>query len=220
MKKYLIFVVVMLMVSCHPSPEKKAEKLAKDVVLSRLYIPESYESVDTAIDSVYVSIYTDITALQLLDDYNKLISDQEDLRLKHNRSKDKYNMARSSVALYSYPYDAWSREQLKQAQEKLEEYQQEMNTNLSQLNDIENKIIAKRTAIKQRAHEIENGKFLGWSIVHIFRCANNLGVKSVSAMLIIADENIDNVLLIFSLEDDDKNSIQNIKKIIDEILEN
>lgn len=220
MKKYSIYLIAAaVMVGCGPSLTEKAEKLAKSEVCSLLYNPDSYEPIQTMIDSVYVSIYTDRIALQTIDDYTKIISDIEDVQQEYDSAKREYNSAKSSAAIWSDSYSAFAREEFRQAQDKIKEAQKEMDDYSSQLKELEERLQAKKDVVKQRASDIKKGEFLGWGIIHRFRCANGFGIKSISDMLIISDKNIDYVIYHFSLDEDEKYSFQNIKKIIDEILE-
>ena len=222
MKKLLTCsLLALIFTSCGPNLSKKAEKLAKTTVVSLLYNPESYEPIQTVVmDSVFTSIYTDVEIMLALDDYNELTSDKEDIQRDYDRAKRDYNSAKSSAAIWSNSFSALAREEYSQAQEELKEAQQKIDEYTVQLNDIDDKIEAKREAIKKHASETEYGEFLGRAIVHRYRCANGNGVKFIREILIIADKNIDKVLYRFSLDETDEYSLHNIQKLIDSIVEN
>lgn len=47
-----------------PSLQERAERLAESVVKQSLYIPDSYEAVETRVDSAFVSVYNDARILE------------------------------------------------------------------------------------------------------------------------------------------------------------
>lgn len=234
MRKYFIYpIIAIFAISCGQNLSRKAEELAKTEILPTLYHPESYEPIQTIVDTAFVTIYTDFEILQMVDDYDKYISEKEDTqrelewaRIEYNTTKSSINSAKSSVAMWSRPYDAWSREQLRQAQEELQEVQlslttvqQKIDDISQQLSNIEDKIQVKKAAIKQRASEIDNNEVLGWAIVHRFSCANGLGTKKFYNILIIADIDMEYAIYHFSLDEDEKYSLKSIKDKIDGILD-
>lgn len=74
MKKIIItlfFAVALIMTSCTPSNEEKAEKLVKETLKDYLYHPDSYESISTRIDSMFIDIATIDPIMEISDDIKK-----------------------------------------------------------------------------------------------------------------------------------------------------
>ena len=60
MKKLVIalFAVCAILSSCQKTPEDKANDLIKENIAKMLTYPDSYESVETTIDSLFTPMYT------------------------------------------------------------------------------------------------------------------------------------------------------------------
>lgn len=58
--KLLLWTLALVMISCTPSNEEKAEKLMQQTVKEYLYHPKSYEPISTRVDSMFI----DVTAIE------------------------------------------------------------------------------------------------------------------------------------------------------------
>lgn len=201
MKKLLLVLPLFLAFSCTMSIEKRCEALAKSEIQKLIGTKADYEVLETKVDSAYTSIYTNPDVAKAAYELMELGVDykREDLR-------SDYNSAKSSVAIWCDSDSAFSREQYRQAKEKLDDCIAKMK----ELDDEESAAIEK---IRTSANNVEEGQFCGYNIYQRFRSGSE-----VVAVLIIADENIENVIGRFIIDDNVDYSLQNLKKIIDKAI--
>lgn len=203
MKKLLFLAISLLLVACEPSLQEKADKLARTETIKILNYPETYEAVETLVDSMFVNIRFDRKALAAAE----RIMELED---KKSSLEHSYRSALSDVATWSNPYGSYSRERLRQAKEKV-------NKTETELQEITTEIEAQENVIKERFVSIPTGEFCGWIIDHRFRCGDNKGIKNLTDILLISDENFEDVLLRFPIDPLDKDKLENLIKIIDRL---
>lgn len=193
------------MLGCTQNRQKKGAEIAQTEMRKIVRNAESYEPVETKVDSAFTSVYTDEVIVQAA---YELI----DLNEKKEEIQQEYNRAKSSVAIWQGSWDAFSKEQYRQANEEMQEH-------ASQLNDIENEIEIQNNIINERAKDFEENKFYGWHIYHRFRCANGLGINQISDALIIVDEDMESVIYFFIIDDEDNYSFDKLKKIINKSID-
>lgn len=120
MKKItLLLVSFPLLFGCLPSREEKAVAIAKSEQSKILSHVDSYEPVETRIDSAYTSVYTDLDVVRAVNDLIELYAEEEKLRRQ-------YNSAKSSAALWSDSWSAYSKEQYRQAKEEMDDYAEKL----------------------------------------------------------------------------------------------
>lgn len=110
----LILMVAPLLVACG-GREKRAEKIAEETVVKTLYYPDTYEPVETVVDSAFVSIYTNQEALAAAYEIIDLKQELENLQWD-------YEQALSDVSLYgdfSYDRSTYRKEKYRQAKGEL-----------------------------------------------------------------------------------------------------
>ena len=73
--------------------------------------------------------------------------------------------------------------------------------------------------VRERADAIVENQFYGWNIYHRFRCANGYGIKKISDILFVVDEDMKIVKGCFSLDKDDDYNLVKLKKTIDKAIE-
>ena len=184
---------------------QKAALFAENEVKKILNDASSYEAVETRVDSAFTSIYTDYEACAAAYEISELRSKQEALQ-------DEYDREKSSAAIWSNSWDAYSKEQHRQAQKEMEE----IGNKLKNVND---EIEENKTIIKNRYKTLDENKFCGWAIYHRFRCANGLGIKSLADILLVTDENFDTLQIRMLLNNNDPQGFEQIKQTIDGIIE-
>ncbi len=163
MKKNTLFLVSFpLLFGCLPSREEKAVAIAKSELFKILSHADSYEPVETRIDSAYTSVYTDLDVVRAVNDLIELYAEEEKLRRQ-------YNSAKSSAALWSDSWGAYSKEQYRQAKEEMDDYAEK-------LEELAKEVDMRSRSVRDRAKTIEEGRFCGWNIYHRFRCTNGLGM--------------------------------------------
>lgn len=208
MKKLAItFVFLPLLFSCSPSRKEKAAEIAKSEMIKILYNVDSYEPIETQIDSAYTSIYTDFDVVRAAHDLIELNADEKKEGLQWQ-----YKHAKSSAAIWSDSWDAYSREQYRQAKEEMDDY-------AKQIKELDEEVKTKMNEIRDYAKAVSEHHFCGWNIYHRFRCANGLGIQQISDILIIVDENMEIVKGRFMLDDNDDYSLDKLKKTIDKAID-
>ena len=188
--------------------EKRAEKIAKETVVKSLYYPDTYEPVETVVDSAYVSIYTNTDAL---DAAYKII----DLKQELENLQWDYEQALSDVSLYgdfSYDRSTYRKEKYRQAKGELADAEKKLKNCEADLKKQENII---RTCYET----INEGEFCGWGITHRFRAENGNGNKLIGDVLILTDKDMENVVNVFTSDEFDDHNINKLQDVIDEVLD-
>jgi len=200
----LILIVVPLLVACG-GREKRAEKIAEETVVKTLYYPDTYEPVETVVDSAFVSIYTNQEALAAAYEIIDLKQEREHLQMD-------YSSALSSVSLWKDSWGSYSREQYRQAKEELADAERK-------LKDCEADLKKQKTIIRTCYETINEGEFFGWGIAHRFRAENGNGNKLIGDVLILTDKDMENVVNVFTSDEFDDHNINKLQDVIDEVLD-
>jgi len=203
---YFILIAIPLLLSGCQSREKKAKAIAKKAVQQILTDASSYEPMLTQVDSAFSTIYLDPEAVRAAYALNDLNSEEEAL-------KSEYNSEKSSAAIWSGPYMSnFGKENLRQANEKMNEISEK-------LKKISDKKAKQEQIIKDRNKNVDPTKFIGWFITHRFRCANGFGTKLIQDVGFLVDENMENTLMAYDLDEDSDEGIEKLKAIIDDVIE-
>lgn len=186
MKKIVIalFAVCAIFSSCQKIPEDKANDLIKENITKMLTYPDSYESVETTIDSLFTPMYTvafyekSQRAMELID------------RIVEN--KRKVANALFSMHIYSgiYSNSAYYRAKYKEGKEEYEiakKYNEKAVPELESLNK------------EMKAQLEKDDEFLGYAIEHKFRCKNEGGNTTMNDFLLIVDKDMNEVIMSFNL---------------------
>lgn len=179
MKKLIsILACLSLIVSCSPSPEQKAEALIKDAVLKNLNYPDSYEPVETQLDSAFTP-YQDPRAVSAILDIFQ--TDQ-----KRSAVEEEMKRAKSRMALWSGPYiTAYGREQYKQAKEDYESYQATYDA----LSSSYQKMLSGLGEVFNTVPE-----FIGYYAHHRFRAVTNDGSTVLAGYYFLFDKDITQIV--------------------------
>ena len=204
----LIVVILPLLFGCVQTREQKGAEIAKSEMMKYLYNADSYEPIDTQIDSAYTSIYTDLAVIRAAHDLIELNAGKKKEWLQRQ-----YNSAKSSAAIWSdsRAWSSYAREEYRQAKEEMDNY-------ANQLKELNEEVKVKMNEIRDHANAVIEHQFCGWNIYHRFRCTNGLGMQHISDVLIIVDENMEYVNGCFILDDDDNYSLEKLKEVIDKAL--
>lgn len=203
----LILMVAPLLVACG-GREKRAEKIAEETVVKTLYYPDTYEPVETVVDSAFVSIYTNQEALAAAYEIIDLKQELENLQWD-------YEQALSDVSLYgdfSYDRSTYRKEKYRQAKGELADAEKKLKNCEADLKKQENII---RTCYET----INEGEFCGWGITHRFRAENGNGNKLIGDVLILTDKDMENVVNVFTSDEFDDHNINKLQDVIDEVLD-
>lgn len=202
MKKIVYWALVAVMATaCSLSKEQKAEDLIRESLKTSLYKPETYKPVETKVDSAFAP-YDDPAFFEVLMELDKLISEYDELE-----AKVKY--AKSLMARCSGPYQSeFDRNNYREAKENFD--------------DAKLKIEKIRKKVKRQYEKVVSmlqvsKKFVGYKAIHNYRAENNAGNTLIGDMIFIIDKDFKEVL--FSLEVEDYNQLQDAIKNIEEELE-
>ncbi|MBO5631439.1 MAG: hypothetical protein J5965_20420 [Aeriscardovia sp.] len=179
MKKNLILMLTALIaVACTQSPEKKAQKLAEEKIKNTLYLPETYEHVETEVDSAFYpkdspELYAKVLKIckiaPELEQYNHEIE-----------------YAKSSMSLWSGPYmTSYGRNEYNEAKEKFDK-----NTKL--LEEAQQK--AQKLILEIGKMAQSERKFIGYNIKQKYRAKNNAGNTLMGKHLFLVDEKIEKII--------------------------
>lgn len=201
MKKILLFLPLCFgiigLTSCK-STQARAEELVETLIKSSLYLPDTYESVSTQVDTAY---YNPCFDQQVLN-YAKTIVDAEKVI---ERSTVDMKRAKSTMALWG-SYSAYARQQTSDAREQYNEAKASLD---------------KATADKESAYQsmldylgsAPWGTILGWQITHRYRAETQNGMKSIGDALVVVDSDFSNVL--FAMSDADTDISSYVEKVVE-----
>lgn len=169
MKKFitLIFVMAITLVStsCGKSNEEKAQALLKDYMFKNLIDFQSYEPVETIIDTLYSTIYTNDEAILLSKKYDIC-------ELNHNHLRREISLTKSYMDDLDL-FDEYADLQIKSLDNNIEMW--------GYMIDIKN--IA----------DTLSKNHMGWSIKHTYRCKNVGGNYTISTDIFWVDKDFKTV---------------------------
>ncbi len=200
MKKLIIVCIVALaFVGCTISPEKKASTIVEESVKSSLYHPESYDPINTVLDSAFAPMDDP----DFFDKTLKLFKlglemDQCDRQIKH---------AKSSMAIWSHPYDAFSKNEYNEAKEDYDKYVAKMETMQKKAEKLGGEL---KTIAEQ------GRRFIGWKATHSYRAKNNAGQTLICESLFILDPEITKILAGYNTDDSDYKNVQMMYEMMKE----
>lgn len=179
--------------------QEAAEVAVGKLVCDNLYYPDSYDPVNTMVDSAFYNYITDPhcvdAAIQLID-----------LRKEYKSSKNKYEDSDRFIR-FSGGYNSST----------LERERKDRAEAAEEMNRLQKEIERQESIIKNRDNS-DDGKFIGWQVVHKYRASNSNGIVSFGNVLYVLDPQMNQYLLCFSLDNDDKKNLQSIRKVIEEEL--
>ena len=200
-RKILVFgIIALLFVACK-SKEEKANELIKAELYKTLYDFQSYEPIETIIDSAFTSIYRDTTILSHAY-FLKACLD------KGSEYMEEVRDGLSSMEIWSDSYSSYGRGKYYNAKEKVE-------TNLEKVKFYQQKIEETTLLMKEEIDKF-NPSFCGFQAKHKFRCKTKGGNSAIANYLYIIDAKFKTILSVSDLDDEDE---LKIRKLIDEAKE-
>ena len=171
MRKILV-VLTLIMVSCTLSKEEKAEKLIKETLKGYLYHPDSYESLSTSVDSMFIDVTTIEPIMEITGEIKDLIS-------KIDNCERRIEFAESSMDIWnpSGYSSQYSRGEYARAKKEKEEAQ-------SDLDKYTKKLSRQFTSLKENVVKYHKGEFTGWVVTHRFRSLNGAGSMTIPGEMI------------------------------------
>ncbi len=175
--KKLFVLLALMMISCAPSNEEKAEKLIKETLKGYLFHPNSYESLLTRVDSMFIDASTIASIMEISDEIKDLIP-------QINKCKFNIEFAESSMDIWAPDgYSSrYSRGEYARAKKDKEEAQ-------SALDKYTKKLSEQIASLKENVAKYHKGEFTGWVVSHRFRSLNGEGSMTIpEEMIIFCDE--------------------------------
>ena len=185
------------------SKEDKANELIKDYMFKNLYDFESYQPIETKIDSAFHTIYNDTTAMYYA--YSMILSNekQEDL-------ESDYESIKTSIDIWCDSYSYYSSYCYKKCQECREQARENIRKRMFWMARVE----SYRDSLVSLSDTLQNS-FIGWQVTHDFRCKTKGGNPDIGHYVFVMDKDLKSIISKKDLGDDDE---KEIKSIIDESL--
>ena len=188
MKKFVnLALVALILVSCGKTPQQKAEALVEESVKKVLLKPDTYDPIETKLDSV-VSPYND-------PDFYKEVTNFSELLTELSRCESRIENAKKDMSFYDDSFSSsYFKSQYQEAKEKYEKA-------VKKYENLKEKIQKKYEGIAKKLKG--EHAFSGYVIAHSFRANNNDGKTLISNYIFFVDKNIENV--IYTLNDYEAN---------------
>ena len=214
-KKYcLLTVILFTLSSCIQSTEDKIDDLIEGHIKTCLYVPDSYESVATRIDSAFTP-YCDPAFHEKLLELSKYSERVSELEVNIKTEEWEISSAKSSMAIWSDGYSATARHEYKEAKNKLSVHEKKIQEYINDKNDIVNKgKILYQTILKESKG---SRHFIGYQVNHRYRAENNSGQKLLGDVFYVFNKDLSEILLVYDIDSDDYIVVEElIKQIKDE----
>ena len=175
----------MVLGACSRTQEEKANLLIKEDIQKVLVKPDTYEPIETKLDSAFAPYETP----EFMENTLKCVQ----LFMEIEGYKEKIKDARSMMALYE---DNLGSPYLKN---EYNEYKAEYKEATNKRNEIEKRL--KRLGKKLK--ELANAKreFIGYKAMHHYRADNNAGNTVLGTVFYLFDKDINTILISFSEEE-------------------
>lgn len=185
-----LFTFILIFCSCGKSPEEKANELIKAELRKSLYKPDSYNPIETKLDSAFAP-YDDPVLFEKMMETVKIGAEIQGL--DHDMKQ-----AKSTMSIWSGPYiDSYGRNEYNEAKEEYDKANAEKE-----------KLTEKG---KKKLEEIVNllkqeRKFIGYLATHNYRADNNAGNTLIGNTVFIIDKEFKEIL--FRCEVEEYNQMQ------------
>lgn len=189
MKKRILPIVLtsLILFGCGVNTEKKIEKMVNEEVKKTLYIPDSYDPVETIIDSAF-SPYDNPSFLDKMMQLVELGSELEKIEFQLKQAKS--SMALWGDQNYGY-YNSFERNEYEEAKEKYEKALEKQSLYKSKGESIANEI----------KEIVEDGYyFVGYKVTHRYRAKNNAGQTIMADKVLILDKEATKVVANYDSE--------------------
>ncbi|MEZ3590790.1 MAG: hypothetical protein K1V84_07120 [Muribaculaceae bacterium] len=211
--KSLIITLITLigLCSCGKSKEEKAQEMAANYLKGVLYHFDSYEPLQTKVDSSFVALSTDKEAIELTLDMLKLFNSAQEYA-------DKVERAESSMDIW-FPggySSAYSKGEYRRAKEERDNNQQLLDKTKDRIQNQFSKIKSRQSYLEAEAL-LKIGDFNGWKVYHKFKSLNGAGTLDLFGEYVFFCDKDFNVESAYSKED--FNAINKIMVAISESAE-
>lgn len=198
MKKIFLFgtVTIILFASCYNSPKDKANFLIKEEMKKMLYHAETYDPVETKVDSAFApfddpAFYEKTLQLynlnMTIDEYDRKMKDAKfSMSLLHDSSPSSYNKDSYKEAKDKYEKNA---EIKRKAEDKAKEIANDLKT-----------MFDKRQ------------QFIGFKAWHRYRANNNAGQTVFGDMHFLFNKDLDKVIMVYDMSSNEYKVVQFLYK--------
>lgn len=186
MKKVIGFILcLMVLGACSRTQEEKANLLIKEDIQKVLVKPDTYEPIETKLDSAFAPYDTP----ECMENILKFVQ----LFIEFKRYEENIKDAKSMMTLYE---DNLGSPYLKN---EYKEHKAEYKEATNKKNEIERRL--KRSDNKLR--ELVNAKreFIGYKTMHHYLAVNNAGYTVLGTVFYLFDKDINTILISFSEEE-------------------
>lgn len=199
MKRVLLgAMLVTLFVSCGKSPEEKANALIEKEVKKTLYHPETYDPVETRIDSAFTPF--DDPAF-----YEKTVQLYK-LGMSVDEYESKMKRAKSSMSIWTGPYlSAFGRNEYQEAKG-------EYNENAKNKKDAEKKL--EKLIEELKIIVDEERQFIGFKARHRYRANNNVGKTVFGEMEFLFEKDMNRIIAVYDMDNYEYKAVQTIYKLM------
>lgn len=197
-----LIVLSALFVCCSKSPEEKIEIMIGELVKNNLYIPESYDPVQTRVDSAFAP-YDDpefrefiVKSSKKLDEaYTELKSCEFDIE--------------SAVSSMETWEDFWY-----DSHRLYNKAKKEYAENVALKSEIEKEITEIKSEIKDWIET--EPKFIGYKAAHSYRAETNAGYTLFGGIVCLFDKECTQIIAAYDVEDDDYTTFIDFMERIDD----
>lgn len=197
--KTLIITLIALigLCSCGKSQEEKAQSMAANYLKGVLYHYDSYEPLQTKVDSSFVALSTDKEAIELTLDMLKLFQSAQGYA-------DKVENAESSMEIWSPSgySSAFSKGEYRRAKEERDSNQELLDKTKDRIHKQFSKIKSRQSYLEAEA-PLKMGDFDGWKVYHKFKSLNGAGTLDLFGEYVFFCDKDFNVESAYSKEDFD-----------------
>ncbi len=195
----LFFVVVvlgLLLIQCK-SNEDKALSLINEQMFKTLYDFDSYQPVETKIDSAFHTPFNDSINLKYAIFCSVFLETVDDYLQQAKK-------AQSAVEIWSDSYTTYGRQKYFEAYDEATKALASAKTFLDMVGIYQD-------SIKMRSNEFDKD-FMGWQVTHKFRCKTKGGYSDLSTNVYVMDKKFTKIMDERNIDDDNYKQYQNIIK--------
>jgi len=187
MKKLLIISLCVFAAACAKTPEQKAEAIIKEAIQNTLVLPDSYQAVETQLDSAFTP-YND-------PEFIAVVLDMCKKGIEINALDSQMRSAKSSMSVWSGPYQTpFGREQYKQAKDEYDAAKADYDALVGRMQKM-------AEGLREKAEK--EPEFIGYRVHHRFRAINNAGNLILSGRHFLFDKEITKIVAQWSEEEID-----------------
>lgn len=201
MKKIALLITLFLsLVSCVRTPEDKANSIIRERVKNSLFFPDSYEAIETVVDSAFAPKDDPAFYDKALELYNLFVA-VEAYRGAADRAERVMNV-------WKNPYlDGLGQVNYKQSKKNFEKYSKQVEY-----------YTAKIEKEKDYLQEVINAhpRFIGFKVTHKFRAKTNSGDVLIGEKIFITNEEMTEILAGYDSDKEEFMLVQRIYQTIQE----